>query len=59
MEVVLNGRESGVKRINAGIPQGSISGPLQLIIFIDDISQDLKNMSFLYADNATIMSLWG
>ena len=56
LKVVLNGRESGVKRINAGVPQGSILGPLLFIIFIDDISQDLMNQSILYADDATIMS---
>ena len=50
------GRESGVKRINAGVPQGSILGPLLFIIFIDNISQDMKNQSILYADDATIMS---
>ena len=56
LKVVLNGRESGVKSINAGVPQGSILGPLLFITFIDDISQDLENQSILYADEATIMS---
>ena len=56
LKVILNERESGVKRINAGVPQGSILGPLLFIIFIDDISQDLKNQSILYADDANIMS---
>ncbi|XP_072051972.1 uncharacterized protein [Amphiura filiformis] len=56
LKVVLNGRESGSKKINAGVPQGSILGPLLFIIFIDDISQDLNNQSILYADDATIMS---
>ena len=55
-KVVLNGRESGLKRTNAGVPQGSILGPLLFIILIDDISQDLKNQSILYVDDATIMS---
>ena len=31
--------------------------PLLFIIFIDDISQDLKNQSILFADDATLMSL--
>ena len=56
LKVVLNGRESGLKRTNAGVPQGSILGPLLFIILIDDISQDLKNQSILYVDDATIMS---
>ena len=56
LKVVRNGRESGVKSINAWVPQGSILGPFLFIIFLDDISQDLENKSILYADDATIMS---
>ena len=52
----VNGRESGVKRIGAGVPWGSMLGPLLFIIFIDDIMHDLKNQSILYADDTTIMS---
>ena len=56
LKVVLNGRSSGVKIINAGVPQGSILGPLLFIIFIDDLATNLENQSILYADDATIMS---
>ena len=38
------------------LTQGSILGPLLSIIFVDDISQDLKNQSIWYVDYATIMS---
>jgi len=56
LKVVLNGRSSGVKSINAGVPQGSILGPLLFLIFIDDISDNLNNQSILYADDSTIMA---
>ena len=55
LKVILNLKESGVKRINSGTPQSSVLGPLLFIIFIDDISQDQKKQSILYADDATIM----
>lgn len=56
LRVLLNGRTSGRKTINAGVPQGSILGPLLFIVFIDDISDNLENPSILYADDATILS---
>ena len=55
LKVVLNGGESGVKRNNAEVHQGSILGPLLFIIFIDYISQDLKNHSISHSDDDTII----
>ena len=56
MKVVLNGKSSSIKLINAGVPQGSILGPLLFIIFIDDMTLGLSSTSILYADDVTLMS---
>ena len=56
MKVILNGKSSSTKFINAGVPQGSILGPLLFIIFIDDITLDISSTSILYADDVTLMS---
>ena len=56
LKVILNGKSSSIKLINAGVPQGSILGPLLFIIFIDDITMGLSSTSILYADDVTLMT---
>ena len=52
--VVLNVQTSLWKPILAGVPQGSISGPLLFLIYINDISDSLKSNVKLFANDTSI-----
>lgn len=49
--VIIDGQSSDWREIEAGVPQGSVLGPLLFLIYINDITQDLRCDSFLYADD--------
>ena len=42
--------------VRSGVPQGSILGPLMFILYVNDIADNISNLSFktLYADDAKI-----
>ena len=52
--VVLDGSTSSPRPISAGVPQGSILGPLLFLMFIDDLASHLKNDLHLFADDSTL-----
>ena len=52
--VVLDGYTSTKKTISAGVPQGSILGPVLFLMFIDDLSAHLENSLHLFADDSTL-----
>ena len=54
--VVLNGIESRWKEITAGVPQGSIMGPLLYIIFTRDVVNGMETCLKLYADDSLLMA---
>ena len=54
--VVLNGQFSDWKPIQAGVPQGSILGPLFFLIYVNDISDGLQSEVKLFADDTSLFS---
>ena len=53
-KVVLPNAESNWSHINAGVPQGSILGPLLFLIFINDIVKDIHANIRLFADDTSL-----
>ena len=55
--VILNGQFSTWKNVSAGVPQGSILGPLLFLIYINDLTEDLSTNAKLFADDTSLFSV--
>ena len=55
--VVLNGQTSKWSQIKAGVPQGSVLGPLLFLVYINDLTEGLTSNIKLFADDTSIFSV--
>ena len=55
--VVLNEQTSEWEKNNAGVPQGSILGPLIFLIYINDLTDGISSIVKLFADDTSLFSV--
>ena len=54
--VVLNGIQSEWKVLEAGVPQGSVLGPLLFLVYINDLPENIKAKMKLFADDSSLFT---
>ena len=51
----MNGESSEFKKVTSGIPQGSVLGPLLLVIFINDLPEQVNSECYPFRDDTKIL----
>ena len=54
--VFLNSQTSSWKNILAGVPQGSLFGPLLFLIYINDLPNGIESICKIFADDTSLFS---
>ena len=55
--MVLYGQHSSWRDVNADVPEGSILGPLLVLVYINDLSNGLKSNPKIIADDTSLFSV--
>jgi len=52
--VVIDGKNSEWAKVKAGVPQGSVLGPLLFLVYINDITDNIQSPIKLFADDTSL-----
>ena len=52
----MNGQTSGWKKVNSGVPQGSVLGPVLFLIYINDLTDGITSICNIFADDTFLFS---
>ena len=52
--VVLNGNSSDEMQVSSGVLQGSVLGPILLLLYINDLPDSLQSQVRLFADETAV-----
>ena len=55
--VVVNDSDSKWGEISAGVPQGSVLGPLLFLVYINDLEDGIKSSIKFFADDTSLFSV--
>ena len=55
--VVINGTVSGWGDVKAGVPQGSVLGPLLFLVYVNDLENGMKSSVKFFADDTSLFSI--
>ena len=57
IRVVINGQCASWASTNAGVPQGSILGPLLFLVYVNDVVDDIESDINLFADDTSLLNI--
>ena len=52
--VKINSATSSLLSVNAGVPQGSVLGPLLFLVYVNDIAENLLSLVRVFADDSSL-----
>ena len=52
--LVLSGQTSSWELVKSGVPQGSVLGPLLIVIYINDLPDNLESNCKIFADDISL-----